>query len=358
MKEKLERIVHELHTRECDAVVLYSLENRRYLTGMRTSAGVVIVTASGRAVFAVDFRYITAAKQALENTPMECQLIPAGGEDAWVAQFLGQENLRSAALEESTLSYARVKAFMEQCHVSWTGCSDWMQQLRSVKTPEELEKIAVSQRIAETALRQTMEVIAPGITERQLEAYLTWRLLENGSENGIFGIVMASGPNSALPHAVPTDRKLERGDFLLIDFGALYDGYYSDITRTVAIGQADEEMQKVYQVVLTANKEAIAAAKPGMQGCEVDAVARAVIKEAGYGDYFGHGLGHGVGLEIHEKPLLRQNSQASLQTGNVITVEPGIYLPGRFGVRIEDLLTVTENGCRNFTAMSKELMIL
>jgi Xaa-Pro aminopeptidase len=207
-------------------------------------------------------------------------------------------------------------------------------------------------------LYQTMEVIAPGVTERQLEAYLTWRLLENGAENGIFGIVMASGPNSALPHAVPTDRKLERGDLLLIDFGALYDGYYSDITRTVAIGQIDEEMQKVYQLVLAANENAIAAAKPGIWGGEVDAVARTTIKEAGYGDYFGHGLGHGVGLEIHEKPMLRQNSQARLQRGNVITVEPGIYLPGRFGVRIEDLLTVTENGCRNLTAMSKELVIL
>lgn len=357
METKLKKIVQKLTQSGADALVLHAPQNRRYLTGLRTSAGAVVVTARADAVFAVDFRYITAARQALRASPMDCQEVDAGAEDLWIAAYLRERGCRRVLVEDQFLTMARFKQLEELWPAELAGCG-WMEELRSVKTPQELQNIRTSQEIAEQSLRETLEHAAPGMTERQVEAYLTWRLLENGSENGVFGIVAASGPNSALPHAVPTDRKLQRGDFLLIDFGALYQGWYSDITRTVAIGCAGEEMRTVYRLVQDACEAAIAAVSGGVNAAAADEAARSVIRQAGYGDFFGHGLGHGVGLDIHELPRLRPGSQDVLRPGNVVTVEPGVYLPERFGVRIEDLLAVTEAGCSRLTQMTRELIVL
>lgn len=357
MQSKIDRIVQELNRCGADAVVLHAPQNRRYLTGLRTSAGVVAVTAQGEAVFAVDFRYITEARQVLRTTPMDCRETSQEEADHWIGAYLRDKGCEKVLIEDQYLSMARVEALKEWWGMELAGCS-WMEKLRAVKTPEERKKIKISQEIAELSLRQTMEIIAPGKTERQIEAYLTWRLLENGSENGAFGIVAASGPNAALPHATPTGRKLRRGDFLLIDFGAIYEGWYSDISRTFAIGCAGEDMRRIYQLVRQAGDTAIAAMADGVSAAAVDEAARCVIRQGGYGAYFGHGLGHGVGLDIHEKPRLRPESKDVLRAGNIVTVEPGIYLPDRFGVRIEDILAVTEDGCVDLTSMERDLVVL
>lgn len=357
MQSKIDRIVQELNRCGADAVVLHTPQNRRYLTGLRTSAGAVAVTARGEAVFAVDFRYITEARKALRTTPVDCREVDREGEDRWLGSYLRDRGCGQVLIEDQHLSMARVEAIRTLWGVELAGCG-WMEKLRAVKTPEELKKLKASQEIAELSLRQTLEMAAPGKTERQIEAYLTWRLLENGSENGVFGIVAASGPNAALPHAAPTDRRLERGDFLLIDFGAIYEGWYSDISRTVAIGFAGEDMRQVYQLVRQAGDAAIAALAGGVSAAAVDETARAVIRREGFGPYFGHGLGHGVGLDIHEAPRLRPGSQDILCAGNVVTVEPGVYLPDRFGVRIEDMLAVTEGGCVDLTSMERDLIVL
>ena len=357
MEIKLAKIVQRLNQSGADALVLHAPQNRRYLTGLRASAGTVVVTSRGEAVLVVDFRYSTAARQALGGSPMACEEVPVEEQDRWVGSFLRGSGCRRVLIEDQYLPLARARELEALWPAELAGCG-WMEELRAVKTPEELRCIRTSQEIAEKSLLETLERVAPGMTERQVEAYLTWRLLENGSENGVFGIVAASGPNSALPHAVPTDRALERGDLLLIDFGALYRGWYSDITRTVAIGRAGEEERAVYALVQSACEAAIAAVSGGVSAAAADEAARSVIRQAGYAGFFGHGLGHGVGLDIHELPRLRPGSRDTLRPGNVVTVEPGIYLPERFGVRIEDLLAVEEKGCSRLTRMSRELIVL
>ncbi len=358
MLNRTKDIAERLKSLGADALVIHSPVNRRYLTGMRSSAGVVVVTASGECILAVDFRYITAARSILAGTGISTRMIPSGGENAWVSQLILEKKIKKVAVEDEYLTASVWKQLEAQWGTELLGASSLLLALRRIKDREELEKIQFSQQIAEKSLKETLEMVHPGVTERQIEAYLTWRILENGGENGIFGIVVASGPNSALPHAMPTDRAVQKGEFLLIDFGAIYDGYYSDITRTVAIGSCDEEMRRVYELVLAANCASIDAIRPGITGGEADAVARDMISAAGYGDFFGHGLGHAVGLDIHEQPALRQGSADLLVPGCVVTSEPGIYLPSKFGVRIEDLLEVTQDGSRNLTSMSKNLIIL
>ena len=215
-----------------------------------------------------------------------------------------------------------------------------------------------AQRIAERAFDEVLGEIKPGMTEREIAAELVYRMLRNGAENISFDPIVVTGAKTSMPHGVPGDRKVQRGDFLTMDFGCIYKGYCSDMTRTVAIGGVSDEMKAVYNIVLKAQLAGIAAAKAGLKGREIDAAARKVIDEAGYGEYFGHGFGHGIGLEVHEEPNAGPVSEALMEPGVVISAEPGIYLPGRFGVRIEDVIIITENGCENITTAKKELIIL
>lgn len=358
MNTALERLMQRLQTSGTEAILLHSPQNRRYITQTRTSAGVLAVTAAGEAVLAVDFRDYTAAKNALSGSQISVEQIEAGAEDVWSAEFLRRSGAARVYVEDGYLTWNRVEALRARCGLELCPGQAVMDELRQEKSPEELRKITASQRIAEQSLLETWEMVRPGISEQEVAAYLTWRLLTNGAENGEFGIVAASGPNSALPHATPGTRRLCRGDFLLIDFGAIFDGYYSDITRTVAVGEADEKMREVYAVVLAANEAAAAQLRAGAAGEEIDACARNVIAQAGYGAYFGHGLGHAVGLDIHETPRLWPGSKDVLAAGNVVTVEPGIYLPGQFGVRIEDLLQILPDGRENLTALPRKLQIL
>ena len=241
---------------------------------------------------------------------------------------------------------------------AWVPLAGRIDALRSVKTEEEQALLARAEAIGDAAFAQICTVLKAGMTEREAAAELEYLLKKNGAQGFSFETIMASGAHSSMPHAVPTDKVIEDGDFVTMDFGCIYEGYCSDMTRTVAIGHADDEQRSVYETVLRAQRAAIDAIRPGMTGEEADAVARAVIQKAGYGSCFGHALGHAVGLAIHEDPRLAPGNETVLEPGMAVTIEPGIYLPGRFGVRIEDLVVITADGCRDLTHSPKELLIL
>ena len=236
--------------------------------------------------------------------------------------------------------------------------AELLRQLRMVKDEEELEAMVAAQRIAERALADILEEIRPGVTEKEIAARLQYLMLHYGASDMSFDPIVVSGPNGSLPHGVPSEKEIRQGEFVTMDFGCICHGYCSDMTRTVAVGYATEEMQRVYQTVFSAQLAGIAAAKAGLTGREVDGAARAVIEAAGYGDYFGHSFGHGVGVEIHESPNASPMNDSPLPVGAVISAEPGIYLPGKLGVRIEDVILLTEDGCKNITKAPKDLIVL
>ena len=230
--------------------------------------------------------------------------------------------------------------------------------LRGAKDQEELDAMVQAQRISERAFDEILKFIKPGVTEKEIAAKLEYDMLRFGAQKMSFDPIVVSGPNGSLPHGVPSDKKVEKGEFITMDFGCIYNGYCSDMTRTVALGEPTEEMRKVYDVVLQAQLAGLAASKAGVTGKSIDAAARKVIEDAGYGEYFGHGYGHSVGIEIHEAPNANMRDETPMPVGAAVSAEPGIYLPGRFGVRIEDVAIMTEDGCIDITKAPKELIVL
>ena len=236
--------------------------------------------------------------------------------------------------------------------------NDAIAGFRAVKEPYELERMRKAQAITDAAFTEILTKVRPGITEKELCAELIYCLLKNGGEGLSFDPIVVSGPNTSLPHGVPGDRVLQEGDFITMDFGVLYQGYCSDMTRTVALGYATEEMKQVYDTVLKAQLTGIAATRAGVTGRSIDEAARQVIADAGYGPYFGHGYGHSLGLEIHENPNCNPGGDRIMEENMVCSAEPGIYLPGKFGVRIEDVVVFQADGCENLTASPKNLIII
>ena len=302
-----------------DAMVLTSEISRRYATGFHSTAGAVYLSAK-QAVFFTDFRYAEAARAAISD--FEVREIKAGQSySSLINGLIEEDGAKKVALEDKTLTYAE---FM-----SWS-----------------------------TALHATAVRLEDGVTEKEIAARLTYLMLHYGAENMSFDPIVVSGANSSKPHGVPTEKTIEAGDFVTMDFGCIYDGYCSDMTRTVAVDHVTDEMRLVYDTVLNAQLAGIACCKAGVSGRDVDAAGRRIIEQAGYGDAFGHGFGHGVGLEIHEAPTASPRGDSLLPAGSIVTAEPGIYLPGRFGVRIEDMLYVIEDGCIDLTDAPKSLLIL
>lgn len=339
-----------------DALVLTSEVNRRYATGFHSTAGAVYLSAK-QAVFYTDFRYVEAARAAV--TDFEVREIGVGRSyTAAINELIEQDGVRKIALEDETLTYAEYSKWATALHATVVRLEDGVARLRVTKEDDEVEKIVVAQRIAEQALEEVMNDIRVGVTEKEIAARLTYLMLHYGAENMSFDPIVVSGANSSKPHGVPTEKTIAAGDFVTMDFGCIVDGYCSDMTRTVAVGHVTEEMQRVYDTVLDAQLAGIACCKAGVSGREVDGAARRVIEAAGYGDAFGHGFGHGVGLEIHEAPTASSRADALLPAGSILTAEPGIYLPGKFGVRTEDMLYVIEDGCINLTEAPKTLRIL
>ena len=339
-----------------DALVLTSEISRRYAAGFHSTAGAVYLSAR-QAVFFTDFRYVEAARAAV--TDFEVREIGGGKSyTAAINDLIEQDGVKKVALEDRTLTYAEYTAWASALHAAAVRMEDGVERLRICKEDDEVEKIVAAQRIAEQAFEEVLNDIRAGATEKEIAARLTYLMLHYGAENMSFDPIVVSGANSSKPHGVPTEKQIAAGDFVTMDFGCIVDGYCSDMTRTVAVGHVTDEMQTVYDTVLNAQLAGIACCKAGVTGRDVDAAARQVIADAGYGEAFGHGFGHGVGLEIHEAPTAGPSGAAPLPAGSIVTAEPGIYLPGRFGVRIEDMLYVIEDGCIDLTEAPKGLLVL
>ena len=335
------------------AALIESPVNRRYLTGFASSYGHLLITQGG-AVFLTDSRYIEAAQASDTACPVE--EIKAGR----LRALCKQHGVRKILLEGACdLARARqLRAMLPAVHFDLRSkkLELLLRNLRVCKSPREIEHIKAAQAIAEQAFEHILGRITPGVSERELALELDYFMLRHGAEALSFETIVAAGENGSRPHAVPGEHKLRRGDLITMDFGAVVNGYHSDMTRTVALGEPDANAREIYETVLAAQEAALAAIKPGVPCKEVDAAAREVIERTGYGEHFRHGTGHGVGLEIHEEPRLSKQSEDVLRPGMVVTVEPGIYLPGQCGVRIEDMAVITETGCENLTKTTKEFL--
>lgn len=353
---RFEQVAAKLEAYGLDAMLVLSRPNRLYVTGFQSSAGAALVTRTGSWFF-TDSRYIEAARRAvtgaevLENTA-EYPI------SRLVNETLERTGAKRLGYEDGTTTVAEFRSLSEKLSAELVPATELLEELRMVKDAEEVETLIAAQRIAEGAFTEVLDFIRAGRTEQEIAAYLQYQMLLRGAERMSFYPIVVSGANSSMPHGVPTDKAVEAGDFITMDFGCIYDGYCSDMTRTVAVGHVTEEMEKVYHTVLEAQLAGIAVAKAGASGAAVHNAGADVIAAAGYGAYFGHGFGHGVGVEIHEAPNASPANAKPLPAGAVISAEPGIYLPGRFGVRIEDVLVLKEGGCEDITLAPKELLIL
>ncbi|QNL44333.1 aminopeptidase P family protein [Oscillibacter hominis] len=341
-----------------DALLLTEEANRFYASGFHSAGtdGVALVTVD-KAYYFTDSRYIESAVRQVEGA--EVRLMGRGRSYSdLIGEVIAGHNIRRMGFDDAYMTVADWRFYREKLSCELVAATQLLLELRRVKDEAEIDAITGAQRITERAYAQIVEEIRSGVSEQEIAARLQYLMLHFGAEKMSFDPIVVSGPNGSLPHGVPTERRIGEGEFVTMDFGCIYEGYCSDMTRTVAVGYATGEMQKVYQTVLEAQRAGIAAARAGITGAEVDGAARRVISEAGYGEYFGHSFGHGVGVEIHESPNASPGAKAPLPAGAVISAEPGIYLPGKMGVRIEDLLVLTEDGCRDLTRAPKELTIL
>jgi len=340
-----------------DCALITSDINRQYFTGMKSSAGVCLIMHDASYLL-IDSRYYEKAC----DTVKDCEVILLTDYYVQLQELLDRHNAKSIAVEAKNMTLSQLKGLQvrlkdKKLDLS-EGLSNFIEMLRAVKAPDELDKIRSAQKIAEKAFENVLNVIAAGKTEREIAFELDCYMLKNGAEAVSFETIVLAGASTSLPHGVPSDKAIENNSFVLMDFGAVYEGYHSDMTRTVCVGEPTEEMEQVYNIVLEAQELAINAARAGLKCSELDFTARQHIKDKGYGDYFGHGLGHSVGLEVHEFPNANSRSNTPLASNVIMTIEPGIYLPKRFGVRIEDMIAVTSIGCENLTSSPKNLIKL
>lgn len=339
-----------------DAILLTSPANRRYATGFPSTEGTVLITKKS-AHFFIDSRYVEAAEKAIRNAKVEL----VTNKYDWYGQVnnvLKEENVARLAFEDEYVSCAEFAVMSDKLKAELVPEKGMMAGLRAVKQPFETERLIAAQRLAEKVFDRILGIIKPGMTEREVAAELVFNMLKLGAENVSFEPIVVTGEKTSMPHGVPGDKVIKKGDFLTMDFGCLLEGYCSDMTRTVAVGNPTDEMRKVYGIVLEAQLAGISKAAAGVSGHDIDKAARDVIAAEGYGDFFGHSFGHSLGLEIHETPNATPTNHDPLPEGAVISAEPGIYLPGRFGVRIEDVIIIRENGCENITKAPKQLIVI
>lgn len=340
-----------------DAALITSFPNRLYLSGMKSSDGYVLVTRE-KAYCIVDFRYYEAATQAVKD----CEVVLFHKIGDTLRELVNRHGLKGVLLEQEGISLAsacRLETNLKECGaqaVKDATLDHLLWEMRFIKSKEEIAKISASQKITDDAFAYVLDRIHEGVTERELALEIEFFMKRQGAQDVAFDLIVVAGKKGSLCHGMPDENRVRQGDFITMDIGARLDGYHSDMTRTVALGKVNDEQKKVYELVLKAQLAAIAAVKPGAVCSEVDKAARDIIYEAGYEGCFGHATGHAVGLEIHEAPRFSIGDKTLLRPGMVMTVEPGIYLPGKFGVRIEDMVVVTEDGCRNLTRSPKELI--
>lgn len=351
---KIEKLRSDFSKLNIDGMLITSGMNRRYMSNFTGSSGAVLLS-EGKAQFITDFRYMEQAEkqcggfeivQHKETLPEE------------VAQQVKNLGITKLGFEQDHLTYSAFKTYEKAIDVELVPVSGAIEKLRLIKTDAEINILKEAADIADAAFKHILDFIRPGITELDVSNELEFFMRKAGATSSSFDIIVASGYRSALPHGVATEKVIEKGDFVTLDFGAYHKGYVSDITRTVSVGQPAEKLREIYDIVLEAQLRGMAGIKPGMTGKEADALTRNFIVEKGFGEYFGHSTGHGIGLEVHEGPALSMKSNTILEPGMVVTVEPGIYIPGLGGVRIEDDTLITMDHNESFTHSTKELIIL
>ena len=352
--QRLEKLREQLEGLGADAFITEKPENRFYLSGFTGSTAWVIVTAK-EAFLVTDFRYVEQAREEAPDFTVvnnERKAVEA------IAALLQKQQVRRLAFE-SSVPYQTYqdwsKAFAD---VELLPTSGILEKIRMYKDENEVSVIQEALRIAEDAFAHILGYIRPGVRELDIALELEFFMRKQGASGSAFEMIVASGPRGALPHGRATERVIQAGEMVTMDFGAVYQGYNSDITRTVSVGEPDPKMKEIYEIVLRAQKAGVAALRPGVTGQEADAVTRDIIREAGYGDAYGHSAGHGLGLEVHELPNLSPTSPFVLEPGMLVTMEPGIYISGLGGVRIEDNVLITAEGHEVLNRSTKELLIL
>ncbi len=353
---RINAIREALNGYKADSFLVTNLTSIKYLSGFMGSAGVIFITPK-KAYFVTDFRYKTVVKDTVSGS-FETIISKQGSFD-FLKKIAKKEKIKSVGFESGTMNYAAYESLNDMLDSKLVPIQGLVETITAVKTANELDCIRKAVEITDNAFGHILGAIRPGsTTERELAADITYIQMKLGGERNAFDPIVASGPNSALPHAHPTNRVIQRGDMLTLDYGTAYKGFNSDMTRTVAVGEVSDELRNIYNIVLEAQLKALELIKKGASCKKVDAAARNYIKENGFGENFGHGLGHGLGYDVHEAPRFNQFSKSKLEINNVMTVEPGIYVEGLGGVRIEDDVVITEDGCEILNRSPKELIVL
>ena len=349
---RVEKLRQAMQDSALDAVLVTRPENQRYLSGFTGGEAALLITRQ-KALLLTDFRYYD---QVAEEAP-DFELVKVEDTASEVLKrCLKELEIRALGFESTHVPYAQHQEWRQRTRgTRWIPTKDLVENLRLVKDEQELQKMTKAIEIADRACDHMREFIQPGMSEKEVAWELEAHMRTHGAEGVAFSLIVASGPNGAKPHAVPGDRKIQHGEPIVIDMGATFEGYHSDLTRTMCVGEPDERLQEIYGIVLHAQLAAEQGAKPGMTGKELDALARRIVVEAGYGEQFGHGLGHGVGLAIHEGPGVSWRSDDALREGMVCTIEPGIYITGWGGVRIEDMVWFQDGAARVLSKARKEL---
>lgn len=355
MEKRLESLRTQLKEKQVDAVLITSPSNRRYITGFTGSAGFALVTKND-AKFITDFRYITqAGKQApiFEIVQHDGVILDA------VKEQLERLKIKRLGFEQDFVTFSLFKQFEDKfSSTELLPLSQVVEKLRLIKDKEEIKLVKKAAEIADNAFSYLLTIIKPGMKEIDVAIALEYKMRELGADRASFDTIVASGYRSALPHGIASEKVIEDGDFVTIDFGAVYKGYVSDITRTLVMGEPNDKQKEIYSIVLEAQLNGVNNIKSGMTGIEADALTRDIINNHGYGEYFGHGTGHGIGIDVHEGPTLSPRGEVVLSPGMIVTVEPGIYIPDFGGVRIEDDVVITLNDCEIITNTTKELIII
>lgn len=352
--EKFKKIRETLISLNVDGIVITSTYNRRYVSNFTGSSGSVLITGE-KALFITDFRYVEQATTECEGFEIVQHTGPILQEVSQQAEKYGVKKL---AFEQDYTTFTEYKNLEDVFHGELVPVSGLIEKLRLIKTNEEIKILKEAAKIADAAFTHILDFIKVGKTELEVSNELEFFMRKQGATSSSFDTIVASGKRSALPHGVATNKIIEAGDFITLDYGAYYNGYVSDITRTIAVGNPDDKLKEIYDIVLKAQLRGMDGIKPGITGVQADALTRDYIKEKGYGDYFGHTTGHGIGLEVHEGPALSFRNDSPLEPGMVVTVEPGIYIPGVGGVRIEDDTLITNDHNEALTHSTKELIIL
>ncbi|ABS60199.1 M24 family metallopeptidase [Fervidobacterium nodosum] len=360
MNTRLEEVKAKIFEKNVDAILVLNVESSntvttRYLSGFTGSFSALLITPK-RHLIVTDSRYWTQVKE--ESTFELVKYIPPKTFLDTIAELINSMELQKLAIEKDRISAGYFEDLREKLKIEFEDVSSLLLEVRSRKTEEEIEKIKVAVEIAQEAFKKMLEIAKPGMKEYELAAYLEYQMKLFGADDRAFDTIIASGYRGALPHGKASEKVIEKGEAIVVDWGARYKGYNSDLTRVFSIGEPSDKVKEVHKIVYDAQQKALDSIKAGITGKEVDSIARNHIAESGYGEYFGHGLGHGLGLEVHENPSLSYRNEKPLEDGHIVTVEPGIYLEGEFGIRIEEDVVVRENGCEILSTLPREIIII